>query len=531
METFDVVGQVIAGKVAHILIREKTDAKIELGNLLVAEGRDGSTLILQVHNLSYGSQLDQDLLELTAGLELEGRGGSLEFFDADLRNYVLAEARAVASISGDRVTIPKALPDFFASVRHVINEDLQFMDIPGNTAYLGKVRSGSNVLDVPVRLNVQDLFTHHVLIPATTGRGKSNLVKVLLWSVVNDDNLGVLVLDPHDEYYGARGNELGLSKHPDAKEKVVYYSLAAPAGTNTLVINLKSILPWHIEELFNLTDAQTEALYTYFFPHKKDKQWIEAIFKGERPEGVGEMTASVLQRKFKTALGLDVTEHGDLICHNRAFSTTAGEATLDDMIVALEGGKIVVVDTSRLSDKAELLIGSLVINEVLTKYQRYKQETGSSGVSKLEDKPVVSIVIEEAPRVLGADVLSSRGDTTYSTVAREGRKFKIGLVAITQLTSVIPNTVLANLNTKIIFGNEMASERNAIISSAAQDLKDDYVTIGSLDKGEAIVSSIFTKFAVPIQVPRFEDFVAEYGSVNDPEDKHDIHKKHTRLVF
>jgi len=531
MEAFDVVGQVIAGKVAHILIREKTDAKIELGNLLVAEGRDGSSLILQVHNLSFGSQLDQDLLELTAGLELEGRGGSLEFFDADLRNYVLAEARAVASISGDRVTIPKALPDFFASVRHVINEDLQFMDIPGNTAYLGKVRSGSNVLDVPVRLNVQDLFTHHVLIPATTGRGKSNLVKVLLWSVVNDDNLGVLVLDPHDEYYGARGNELGLSKHPDAKEKVVYYSLAAPAGTNTLVINLKSILPWHIEELFNLTDAQTEALYTYFFPHKKDKQWIEAIFKGERPEGVGEMTASVLQRKFKTALGLDVTEHGDLICHNRAFSTTAGEATLDDMIVALEGGKIVVVDTSRLSDKAELLIGSLVINEVLTKYQRYKQETGSTGVSKLEDKPVVSIVIEEAPRVLGADVLSSRGDTTYSTVAREGRKFKIGLVAITQLTSVIPNTVLANLNTKIIFGNEMASERNAIISSAAQDLKDDYVTIGSLDKGEAIVSSIFTKFAVPIQVPRFEDFVAEYGSVNDPEDKHDIHKKHTRLVF
>jgi uncharacterized protein len=531
MEAFDVVGQVIAGKVAHILIREKTDAKIELGNLLVAEGRDGSSLILQVHNLSFGSQLDQDLLELTAGLELEGRGGSLEFFDADLRNYVLAEARAVASISGDRVTIPKALPDFFASVRHVINEDLQFMDIPGNTAYLGKVRSGSNVLDVPVRLNVQDLFTHHVFIPATTGRGKSNLVKVLLWSVVNDDNLGVLVLDPHDEYYGARGNELGLSKHPDAKEKVVYYSLAAPAGTNTLVINLKSILPWHIEELFNLTDAQTEALYTYFFPHKKDKQWIEAIFKGERPEGVGEMTASVLQRKFKTALGLDVTEQGDLICHNRAFSTTAGEATLDDMIVALEGGKIVVVDTSRLSDKAELLIGSLVINEVLTKYQRYKQETGSSGVSKLEDKPVVSIVIEEAPRVLGADVLSSRGDTTYSTVAREGRKFKIGLVAITQLTSVIPNTVLANLNTKIIFGNEMASERNAIISSAAQDLKDDYVTIGSLDKGEAIVSSIFTKFAVPIQVPRFEDFVAEYGSVNEPEDKHDIHKKHTRLVF
>jgi DNA helicase HerA-like ATPase len=126
-------------------------------------------------------------------------------------------------------------------------------------------------------------------------------------------------------------------------------------------------------------------------------------------------------------------------------------------------------------------------------------------------------------------VLSRRGDTTYSTVAREGRKFKIGLVAITQLTSVIPTTVLANLNTKIIFGNEMASERNAIISSAAQDLKEDYVTIGSLDKGEAIVSSIFTKFAIPIQVPLFDEYVAQQAA-NDLDDKHDIDKKRKRII-
>ena len=85
MEELEIVGQIIAGKVAHILIREKTDTKIELGNLLVAESRNGS-LILQVHNLFYGSQVSREVLELTAGLELEGRGGSLEFFDESLRN-------------------------------------------------------------------------------------------------------------------------------------------------------------------------------------------------------------------------------------------------------------------------------------------------------------------------------------------------------------------------------------------------------------------------------------------------------------
>lgn len=77
---------------------------------------------------------------------------------------------------------------------------------------------------------------------------------------------------------------------------------------------------------------------------------------------------------------------------------------------------------------------------------------------KLQYKPVISIVIEEAPRVLSDEVLRTSGSNIYSDIAREGRKFKIGLVAITQLTSLIPKTILANMNTKIILGNELSTE-------------------------------------------------------------------------
>ncbi|MCK5343780.1 MAG: ATP-binding protein, partial [Candidatus Heimdallarchaeota archaeon] len=111
-----------------------------------------------------------------------------------------------------------------------------------------------------------------------------------------------------------------------------------------------------------------------------------------------------------------------------------------------------------------------------------------------------------APRVLGSDRLQS-GDNIYSTIAKEGRKFRIGLIAITQLTSVIPKEILANLNTKIILGNEMATERRAVMESACQDLSSDDQAISSLDIGEAIVSSTFTKFAVPVHFPKFEDIV------------------------
>ena len=59
------------------------------------------------------------------------------------------------------------------------------------------------------------------------------------------------------------------------------------------------------------------------------------------------------------------------------------------------------------------------------------------------------------------------------------------------------------MNTKIILGMEMATERNAVIESASQDLSDSQRTIASLDKGEAIVTSSFVKFAIPLKIPLF----------------------------
>ena len=104
-------------------------------------------------------------------------------------------------------------------------------------------------------------------------------------------------------------------------------------------------------------------------------------------------------------------------------------------------------------------------------------------------------------------LLVNKNSNIYSTIAKEGRKFKIGLTAVTQLTSIIPRTILVNMNTKIILGNEMVQERQAIIASASQDLSADDRNIASLDKGEAIISSIFVPFAIPIKIPPFDELV------------------------
>jgi len=491
----EVVGSVVAGSHGQILVRQKSGFELELGDLLRVDQADGSYSILQVYGLTFGSQLQLKQLEMISGMRLEGFLSDLNFMDPSLRNYVLASVKSVLTIKNGIPKMPKKLPPFMSDIAMIKEEDLAFLTKPSNPIYIGNVRSGSEVLDVEVFLNGEDAFRHHVLVPAATGRGKSNLVKVMLWSAIGNNNFGILILDPHDEYYGR--HEEGLKDHPDSKDNVIYYSPTAPTGTNTLVINLSSIMPQHLKELVSFSSAQQDALDLYYNNFRKD--WIENIVRGTKVEGVALMTLEVLQRKFNNVLGVYLDDKGELVCRNRVFSASAGSTTVSDIVRALESGKLVIVDTSRLLDKAELLIGSIIAGNIFWRYQNYKSE------GTFEKKPVVSLIIEEAPRVLGTRALAT-SENIYSTIAREGRKFKVGLLAITQLTSLIPREILANLNTKIILGNEVATERRAIIDSACQDLSEDDKAIASLDKGEAIVSSTFTKFPVPIQIPKFEDF-------------------------
>jgi hypothetical protein len=488
-------GQVIGGEIGKVIIRQKSDASIELGELLVS-GVDGRKILLQTYDLIYGSQISQQNLELISGMNLEDNT-DIGFFDEKVRNYTMALAKPIAAIAGRDVQLCKQLPIFFGEVRSIEKEDLSFIVAPKNPLFLGNLRSGSKMLDLPISISGDNVFSHHVLITATTGRGKSNLVKVMLWSVVDQDYCGIIVLDPHDEYYGRTG--IGLRQHPNP-DKVKYYTPRnAPSGTNTLKINLKQVKPEHFRGAVPFSDPQYQAMSAYY--REYGNRWIESVVL-EKPLKVEfhEATVGVLKRRLMQLLDLDF-DGSQLFC-NGVFDLSAGETTVKDIANDVEKGNTVIIDTSGFAGSVEIMIGSMMITEVFNRYRAYKAK------GQLDDKPVVSIVLEEAPRVLGKEVLES-GPNIFSTIAREGRKFKVGLTAITQLPSLIPREVLANMNTKIILGIEMKPERQAIIESASQDLSQDERNIASLDKGEAIITSSFVKFATPVKVPLFEEYVKQ----------------------
>ncbi|MCE2497535.1 MAG: ATP-binding protein [Nitrosopumilaceae archaeon] len=571
--SLDVIGQVIGGGLGQILVRQKAGATLEIGDILILEEREtGDNLVLSVFDLRYASQIDDKMHEMISGVTLEeeeGQPGGSTFYEPDIVNYVIASIRPLARVgtapAGDGdvpVSTPKALPPFHSTLRPVRREDLAFLEKRNQDGlFVGSIRSGSEVIeDARVMLPVRDIFKHHVLIPATTGRGKSNLVKSMLWNVMDSGTrVGILVLDAHDEYYGKTGR--GLKNHGRAADRLVYYTTERHTlpGARTFSINIRAVEPRHFEGIVEFSDAQLRAIHGFYATHGED--WIAAIMgaagpggdadaaaaaegshdyndgnnysdapreagandrdnngssrsndddgsnkeggKGSRgSDGPARSTMSVVRRKLEMTLDIYATGKKSRTLHSRnaVFDPdTKGASTVQDIVHDMESGKIVVLDTSQLNSAAELVVGNIVATSLLEKYKYYKTQ------GTLSQKPVTSIVIEEAPRVIGEDVLASKNDNIYATIAREGRKFQVGLVAVTQLASVIPKAILANMNTKIILGNEMKQEREALIASASQDLSSDDKNIASLDRGEAIITSIFVPFAIPIKVPKFED--------------------------
>ncbi|MBI5226640.1 ATP-binding protein [Candidatus Micrarchaeota archaeon] len=471
------ISQIIGGQHADILIRQKAGAPLELGELLVAEEGENK-ILLQVFDLVYGSQMQPEALEWASGLNLENVS-SESFLDANLRNYVLAKIKAVAHIKNGVAKTAKSLPPFFSGLRRIQDADLAFLENPAKPLFGGHVRSGSRMLSKEVILDGAEVLPTHVLIAAGTGKGKSNLTYCMLYRLLDSDYAGILVLDPHNEYYGK------LKSHPNAAHNLVAYSPNPDRGALTMAIHYESVKPWHFSGIVPFTDAQGDATWMYF--KHFGNRWLYEIMAEKRGSKTQEWidnrrlhegTLAVLQRRLELALDKTI------------FKPEGGQNTVKDISDALDAGRKVVVDTSRLASNTELLIGSILAHEA---FERSRRNPGR----------IKSIVIEEAPRVL------REGESNvFSSIAREGRKFGVGLIAITQLASMIPREVLANMNTKIILGNEMSQEREALIGSAAQDLTDDSKAIAGLDKGEAIISSVYTKLAIPVQFPKFETMVA-----------------------
>jgi DNA helicase HerA-like ATPase len=116
--------------------------------------------------------------------------------------------------------------------------------------------------------------------------------------------------------------------------------------------------------------------------------------------------------------------------------------------------------------------------------------------------PVVGVVLEEAQRVLSAS--ADRESNVFPRLAREGRKFKVGLCAISQQPKLLDDELLSQFNTFFVLGLADEKDRNILRSSSKQDLSALGPEIQTLMPGECLLANLAAPFAVPAKVDLFE---------------------------
>lgn len=494
------IGRVIGGCVGnHLQIRLKNNADIDVGDILIINDANNK-YYLKVVDIQMSSLIPSQFIDEIAGQKLE-HNVDLELFDSEDRFYRIAVAKVLKIKQADFVP-PRKIPNYFSDVSLVTPEDLDFLNNTGEIQ-VGNLRLGMKSMDsVIISLPAKQLIRHHILISATTGKGKSNFAKVFARGLMLTDDYSAIIFDPHAEYYGNKAQK-GLRDHPRA-EKLLYFtsSLEENPGAEPLLIYTSDLMPSDFFGVIEFSDPQIQAMDLLF--KKCGNKWIkhliespaeelEASFEGK----VFAATIASLRRKVHYVLELEGTS-------GLVFTTEERkqESIFDKIVNAIRERKVIIVDTSLISGDSEKLIASSIVRKVYKYFRQAKQRNPEV----FTNLPELMILFEEAPRVLGKEVLAA-GSNVFERIAREGRKFKVGLCAITQMPDLLPKEILSQMNTKIILGTPSPSDRNAVVESAAQDISDESKEVQILDKGEAIIVSPFVIFPLPVKIFLFDEIL------------------------
>ncbi|MDA8046813.1 MAG: ATP-binding protein [Actinomycetota bacterium] len=517
-------GRLFGRNVLEGLFRAAPDEDLFIGELLV--GVDEATdrrYLFRVVDVTYGTEhREPGWAERVAGTLLaddtRGTPGEHPLHEQERRTYRVAECRCLGYLApadpGQTTRRmfrkPKSLPTQFSAVVAPTPEDFAFLADRMGDLPLGRLRSGETVVDFEVGIPGRSLASH-VGVFATTGMGKSNLMQVLCGGVMRaNGRYSMLVIDPHGEYRSA------LGRHPWAEVALRVYANRALAGSSALRISLAELTVDDLRTAYEWSRPQEEALYELERHYSgsfaaangttgatgtrvEGLAWLAEFARLEDLAGFRDVelsarvalsTLQVVHRRARRIV--------DLRCVSADPAVSAGARILDDLL----SGKVVLVDVSGLGSTEEVLVGSFLARRILETWQ----EAYLEDPDRHARMPVVSIALEEAQRVLGSS--RDRESNVFPRVAREGRKFGVGLCAVTQQPKLLDDELLSQFNTFFILGLADEKDRNMLRGSAKQDISAQGAEIQTLMPGECLLVNLTAPFAVPAHVHLYADLLA-----------------------
>jgi uncharacterized protein len=504
----EVRGRLFGKNVLEATFRAAPDEDLFLGELLV--GVDEATdrrYLFRVVDVTYGTEhREPGWSERVAGTLLaddeRGDVGAHPLHEQARRTYRVASCSCLGYLAppltpgGPRTEFrkPKSLPTQFSRVVAPEPEDFAFLASRMGDLPVGRLRSGETVVDFTVGIPGSALSSH-VGVFATTGMGKSNLMRVLAGGVMRaNGRYGLLIIDPHGEY------RLALARHPWAGQGLKTYAARSLPNTTALRISLAELSIDDLRTAYEWSRPQEEALFELERHYGVEGLgWLSNFAVLDDLPGFREIelngrialnTLQVVHRRARRIIGLH--------CIATDPNVSVGGAVVRDLL----DGHVVLIDVSGLGSTEEVLVASYLTRRVFEQWQ-----TAYLDDPDLHERmPVVAVVLEEAQRVLSGN--KDRESNVFPRVAREGRKFNVGLCAITQQPKLLDDELLSQFNTFFILGLADEKDRNILRSSAKQDISAVGKEIQTLMPGECLIVSLAAPFAIPAKVDLYDALIA-----------------------
>ncbi len=368
-----------------------------------------------------------------------------------------------------------------------------------------------------ILFKIDRLRDKRTMVFAQSGFGKTNLVKVLLLNMVKDEKYGKLIFDLNGEYFlrGTKTYGLGDIDEPSIRDNVVVYSdktmPSAYGDSRRFIYRGKVLLNMHehltVGDILSFGGSFSEVMRAFLLyldeegvgdfiqkidEYVKDPQQLHRDFPDffdAKKDASSRNTIAAIRKRIR-----------HLIDEGKGLHSSSSKL-VEEVFDYLKKGKTVIIDLSLKDNLDASIISTIIVRKL---FDNNKEKFTS-------DKPgevITSVVfVEEAQNVLSDEFVKSNANP-FVRVAKEGRKFGLGVVAITQRPSAISDEIRTQAENFFVFHLGNSDDIRALVKS---NTNFDGVVANFIQK-ETIAGNLYMvssdqAFALPVRVNEFERLV------------------------
>ncbi|OPX57559.1 MAG: AAA-like domain protein [Methanobacterium sp. PtaB.Bin024] len=364
--------------------------------------------------------------------------------------------------------------------------------------------------DVALEVDINKMVSRHLAVLAMTGAGKSNTVSIIVDGLL-DVNGSVLIFDMHSEYVNT---DFGEDKVNVMRPQInpLYLSFGEIKKLSNIPPNA------YVQERYFLK-AYKLARKSLMQGSATGKDFIALI--QSKLEGWLQEAEDPDLKSANTADKKSIADVLNKLEHMRDKYGNILSLEAKDIIDNLKVGKANILDLGSVDEFASDVVVSHILRNVLASRKEFLR-TGDG----LEFP--IFLILEEA-HILAPQNRKTESKLWISRIAREGRKFSVGLCLVSQSPKSLDSDALSQANNMIILRLVEPTDQSHV-QRASESLSDDLIAqLPSLNIGEAIVLGLMTRIPTLVKIDEFKGKITG-GDLNIVDEWSKSHQNQKKLL-